>query len=125
MICPKCRREFAWHVTVCPDCDTELVERLPAPEPTPDAELVPVLRTGDAGLVPLAKSMLEAEGIEYLVRGEGLQDLFGAGRVGGYNFVVGPAEFLVRAEDGERAKALLEGLTADPPDAVPDAGDGA
>src|SRR2546428_12181014 len=62
---------------------------------TPEVTLEPVLRTADAGLIPLAKSLLEGEGIEYLVRGENLQDLFGAGRLGGYNYITGPAEFLV------------------------------
>jgi hypothetical protein len=114
MVCPKCGEQFAWHVTVCPTCDLDLVDRL-GPEPTPDAELARVLVTGDAGLIPLAKSLLEGEGIEYLVRGEGLQDLFGWGRVGsGYNYIVGPAEFWVRADDAERARTLLEGLDVRP-----------
>lgn len=78
----------------------------------PEAALVLVLRTGDAGLIPLAKSLLEGEGIEYLVRGDNLQDLFGAGRLGGYNYVTGPAEFWVRSPDAERARTLLDGLSA-------------
>jgi hypothetical protein len=59
--------------------------------------------------------LLEGEQIEYLIRGEGLQDLFGWGRVGsGYNIIVGPAEFWVRADDAERARALLEELEPPP-----------
>jgi hypothetical protein len=81
---------------------------------TPEVTLEPVLRTADAGLIPLAKSLLEAEGIEYLVRGENLQDLFGAGRLGGYNRIIGPAEFLVHAHNAERARTLLDGLDALP-----------
>jgi hypothetical protein len=88
----------------------------PRPEPTPDAELVPVLATGDAGLIAIAQSLLDAEKIDYLLRGDGLQDLFGAGRLTGYSFAMGPAEFLVRSEDAARARELLDGLTArDPP----------
>jgi hypothetical protein len=79
---------------------------------TSEVTLEPVLRTADAGLIPLAKSLLEGEGIEYLVRGENLQDLFGAGRLGGYNYITGPAEFLVHPHDAERARTLLEGLDA-------------
>lgn len=45
--------------------------------PTPDVELVCVLVTGNAGLIPFAKSLLEDETIEYLVRGESVQDLGG------------------------------------------------
>jgi len=97
---------------VCPDCDVDTVDRLPGPEPTPDAELVCVLATGDAGLIAVAKSLLEGEEIDYLVRGEGLQDLFGLGRITGFSFAMGPAEFWVRADDAERARALLKDLSA-------------
>jgi Putative prokaryotic signal transducing protein len=110
MVCPECGGEFPWYETACPTCGIDLVERLPGPEPTPEAELVSILVTGDAGLIPLAKSLLEAERIEYLVRGENLQDLFGLGRITGYNFAMGPAEFLVRADDAERARAVLDAL---------------
>ena len=115
MFCPKCEEELAWDVMVCPTCDVETVDRLPGPEPRPDVELVPVLATGDAGIIAVAKSLLEAEEIDYFVRGDGLQDLFGYGRLTSYSFLVGPAEFLVRAEDADRARELLHGLTvADP-----------
>ena len=92
---------------------------------TPEPALVPVLRTGDAGLIPLAKSLLEGEGIEYLVRGENVQDLFGVGRVGGYNYVTGPAEFWVHTQDVERARTLLDGLGGLPPEPGADPNDDA
>jgi hypothetical protein len=80
--------------------------------PDPNIELVAVFRSGDQGQIVVAKSLLEAEGIEYLVRSEGLQDLFGWGRLAiGFSNVVGPAEFLVRKEDGDRARELLRDLT--------------
>jgi len=105
---------------VCPHCGGEQPEA-PAPPPEPNLELVPVFRTGDAGLVALAKSLLEGERIEYLARGEGLQDLFGGGRLGGgFNIVVGPVEFVVRSDDAPRVRALLRDLAsveeARPPD---------
>ena len=92
---------------------------------TAEPELVLVLRTGDAGLIPLAKSMLEAEGIEHLVRGEDLQDPFDGARVGGYNSFKGPAEFWVRDDDAERARTLLDGLGALQPEPAPDPNDDA
>jgi|SRR6185503_4812021 len=116
MYCPKCGEEYSWDVMVCPTCDVETVDRLPGPEPTPDAELVPVLATGDAGVIAVAQSLLEAEKIDFFVRGDGLQDLFGLGRMTGFSFAMGPAEFLVRAEDADRARELLDGLTAPPPE---------
>ena len=112
MFCPKCEEEFSWDVMVCPTCDVDTVDRLPGPEPTPDVELVPVLATGDPGVIAFAKSLLEAEEIDYFVRGDGLQDLFGLGRMTGFSFAMGPAEFLVRSDDADRARELLDGLTA-------------
>jgi hypothetical protein len=117
MMCPICTKEFPWDVTLCPTCDVDLVERLPGPEPAPDLELVRVFVTGDAALIPFVKSLLEGEGIDHFVRGEGLQDLFGWGRmVSGFNYIVGPAEFWVRADDAERARGLLEALGPSAPD---------
>jgi hypothetical protein len=82
-----------------------------APPPDPDIELVTVFESGDQGLIALVKSLLEADDIDYLVRAEGLQDLFGAGRLAiGFSAVAGPAEFLVRKEDEARARELLRDL---------------
>jgi hypothetical protein len=76
---------------------------------------VSVLSTSDAALIALAKSLLEGQGIDYVVRGEGLQDLLGIGRIPYFNVVVGPAEFLVRKDDADRTRDLLQDLTmADP-----------
>ena len=61
-------------------------------------------------VIGLAKSLLEAEQIDYFVRGDGLQDLFGRGRLTGFSYAMGPAEFWVRASDADRARELLEGL---------------
>jgi hypothetical protein len=116
MYCPKCGEEFPWDVMVCPTCDVDTVERLPGPEPTPDAELARVLATGDAGVIAIAKSLLDAEEIDYFVRGDGLQDLFGLGRATGYSFAMGPAEFWVRFDDAARARVLLEGLSVAGPE---------
>jgi hypothetical protein len=44
------------------------------------------------------------------MRGENLQDLSAGGRLGGYNFITGPAAFWVRTGDAEvahRASSLL------------------
>jgi hypothetical protein len=118
VFCPKCGEEYRWYVMVCPTCDLDTVDRLPGPEPTPDVELVSVLATGDPGVIALAKSLLEGEEIEYMVRGDDLP--FGSvGPMTG----LGPAEFLVRADDAHRARTLLEGLTTteQKPDLSPDA----
>jgi hypothetical protein len=77
-----------------------------------DIELVPVFATGDMALIAVAKSLLDAEQIDYFVKGETLQNLFGLGSATGYSFAMGPAEFWVRAEDKARAGELLRGLTS-------------
>jgi hypothetical protein len=70
-----------------------------------------------------ARSLLDGEGIDYTVRGENLQDLFGMGRLGGYNYVTGPAEIWVRADDAERARALLDEGTSNVSEATADPND--
>jgi hypothetical protein len=92
---------------------------------SPEIALVPVFRTSDAGLMGLAKSLLENEGIENFARGENVQDLFGVGRIGGYNYITGPAELWVRAEDEERVRVLLDGFSAAPVEPSADPNDGA
>jgi hypothetical protein len=71
---------------------------------------VSVFATGDLGALEIAKSVLEEEGIEYSVPGENLQDLIGGGRIGGCNIMLGPVHVLVREEDEDRARELLEQL---------------
>jgi hypothetical protein len=111
--CRHCGEPIHESAEVCPHCGAERPETPPGPPPEPNLELVPVFRTGDAGLIALAKSLLEGEGIEYLARGEGLQDLFGGGRLGGgFNYVVGPVEFVVRSDDAPRVRALLRDLAS-------------
>jgi Putative prokaryotic signal transducing protein len=83
----------------------------PRRAPDPNIELVAVYQSGDEGQILVAKSLLDGEGIDYLVRGDGLQDLFGYGRLAiGFSNVVGPAEFLVRKDDADRARELLRDL---------------
>ena len=80
-------------------------------ERTCEPDLVCVFRTGDEGLVGIVKSILDGEEILYVARGAATQDLFGIGRIGGgYNYVVGPVEFMVRPQDAERARAVLDAL---------------
>ena len=80
-------------------------------------EPVTVLETGDAGLVAVAKSLLESADIQYFAKGEGVQDLFAGGRFGtGFNPFVGPVQLQVAAEDADDAKALLRDLREKPRD---------
>ena len=72
---------------------------------------VTVWRSGNQALLVVAKSLLEAEGIEYFPNGERLQDFFGWGRIGtGYSPIVGLIELQVASDDAERALELLADL---------------
>src|SRR5689334_3003448 len=72
--CYQCGRSIAANSPVdgCPQCGQpfppDILRVLEAK--THEADLVPVLRTEDAGLMLLAKSLLESEGIEYFLRGD-------------------------------------------------------
>ena len=88
----------------------------PAPRQNLTSSSCEYLSTGDAGLIAIARSLLEAEGIQFLLKGDGLQDLFGMGRITEYSYVVGPAEFWVRADDAKRASELLADLKAEDPE---------
>ncbi len=76
---------------------------------TSQAPLVTVFAEGNSTQIIIAKLMLEANEIPFVVEGEGVQDLFGIGRLtGGNNFITGPVQIRVRAEDAERAREVLE-----------------
>ncbi len=118
MYCPKCRAEYVPGCTRCSDCMVPLVEQLP-PEPKLGrrsglpAPLVTVLATGDPGLMAIAKSLLQSAEIPFMVQGEGIQDLFGAGCFGtGFNLITGPAKLQVAAGDADEARELLADLLA-------------
>jgi hypothetical protein len=72
---------------------------------------VTVFQSSDLALFALAKAALEGEGIPYISDGEGIQDLFGIGRLGtGYSLITGPPRIRVMAEHVARARELLADL---------------
>ncbi len=78
---------------------------------------VTVLTTGDAAVLAVAKSLLEAAGIEYFAKGERVQDLFAWGRVGtGFSPVTGPVQLQVAADCAAEAAELLHDLAERRPD---------
>jgi hypothetical protein len=107
MICPECGSEYREGFTRCSDCDIDLVEPL-AEEP--EMQLVRVYEGFNPALLPLVESLLNEADIEFMKRGEPLQDLFAGGRLFGGNQVVGPVEFWVSTDNAERARELLAGV---------------
>ena len=120
MFCPRCGTEYREGVTRCAECDVELTADPPEPvaEPVPEwEELATVLATSDATLIPVVKSLLEAEGIPCFARGEGLQEFMGLGRLGaGTNLVTGLVEIQVPKEREAEARALLAARDVPLPD---------
>jgi len=73
------------------------------------SDVVTVFETGNPALIALAKSILDGAEISYMVKGEDLQALFGAGQLGtGFNLVVGPVQIQVRRKDEAVARQLLD-----------------
>ena len=66
-----------------------------------------VLRSPDQNLILIARSVLDGAGIPFVVKGEGIQDIIGGGRIGGMNFLTGPIEILVPDDRAEEARAIL------------------
>ena len=81
-------------------------------QPEDHLELVTVFRHGGPAEVAVAKSVLQAAGIEFATRNEAVQDLFGWGRFPrGTNLFMGPIELQVRAGDAPYARELLAGTS--------------
>lgn len=59
--------------------------------------LVPVFSTDHPGIIAVVKSMLDEAGIQYLIKGDGLQTLLALGTV----------QFFVTPDNEEMANALL------------------
>jgi hypothetical protein len=113
VICPECGSEYREGYTRCSDCDVALVEPQP-PEIVPEVELVKVYETGNAAIIPIVISLLNGAGIDYMTKGEPIQDLFGWGRFGAnQNFAIGPVEFYVRDDAAAEARALIDTLPTD------------
>jgi putative signal transducing protein len=84
-----------------------------------DIELVRVFATHEMARYFFAKSLLDRDEIEYVDKGEALNNVMGWAPSGWLDTVSEPAELWVRSEDAKRARSLLQALdevTADPED---------
>ncbi len=131
MTCPECGGEYRDGFTQCADCDGPLVPMAPpelaaVEEPLTDHGLVSVLETGDPAEMAFVESLLLETGISYTKQGDRVQDLFGIGRLGGFNVLTGPAKLLVAKDDAEAAEETIRNVPAAQPlpeeaaDAEPD-----
>ena len=108
MFCPKCGSEYQNGVTTCVDCKISLVMQRPTEDKPEYVNFVTVYETGNPAIISFAKSILESENIPFHMKGEGVQDLFGGGRIGtGFNPIVGPVQIQVDEQKATLAKKLL------------------
>jgi hypothetical protein len=111
MFCPKCGCEYRAGFTRCADCDVDLVDETSTVdiEIAEWKELVTIAKISDYAFLLVAKSVLQDAGIPYLAKNEGVQDLFGLGRIGtGFSIVAQPVELQVPRELVDDAIQLLD-----------------
>lgn len=92
MNCPSCGAELREDAVSCPACREPLAAEW--------VDFVTVMTTRDHSELMLAKSLLEAAGIEFFARNEEVENLIASG----------PVELQVSREDEEEAKDLLRDL---------------
>ncbi len=118
--CPHARRtgepaEYRGGITQCQDCGSTLEEAPPDGETPGYQEFVPVMTVANAALVPVVESLLSSQEIRFFIKGEGLQDLFGSGRLGpGFSIIAGPPVVCVEPDRAEEARELLTGVEDGP-----------
>jgi len=111
MFCPKCGCEYRAGFSKCADCDVDLVDEAPSVdiEIAERKEMVTIAKISDYAFLLVAKSVLQDAGIPYLAKNEGVQDLFGLGRIGtGFSVVAQPVELQVPRELVDDAIQLLD-----------------
>ena len=111
-VCPVCRGEFEAGVQSCPDCGVLLTARsqveagVEAPD---DHDLVTLVETSDATLLPVLTGLLESAGIPSVIHGADQAGLYLAvGRLSDLlRLEYGGARLMVSRRDLEEAQAVL------------------
>lgn len=121
-VCPDILRsgfpgEYRQGIALCPKCGTGLVRAFSGRVGWESDGLrqevfyydyVPACTLCDVQMVPLAKSLLEAEGIRFHIRNYADQHFYGAGAVGtGYNLVTGPPVVMASPNRVQGIRELL------------------
>ncbi len=104
MFCPKCKSEFVKGITICQECNEPLVKELPKNK---FVEFVKLCDSPNPSMTAIIKSILDSADIQYFVRGENMQTLFG-GCLEFTNPRLSRVEFLVSKEDKETATELIQ-----------------
>lgn len=103
MFCPRCKKGYQEGVETCASCGADLVDRLPreASDSSNNDEFVEVFSTYHQDDISFLKSIFDGEDIPYFFQGESSIMLIAAGAY---------ARLMVKAEDAERAREILQNL---------------
>lgn len=121
MHCPYCGTAVAPGAERCERCGIAI--RWEGEEATfePPGEFVTVFTAWDPAALPVVESLLESNGIPYLVANDVIQDMFSWGRfIGGFNPVFGPPVVKVPELHADAARAMLVDLASVPAPGSPE-----
>jgi hypothetical protein len=111
--CPVCQTKYPVGSSYCEKCLSELIfeenkNDVIKPTSNPDLEIVTVYETSDMAELILIKSALEQNKIDFNARGEGVQNLFAGGLLGGYNPITGGIKIDVEKSLAEKAMDIIK-----------------
>ena len=105
MFCPKCRTEYREGFYVCSDCNTDLVDEppeLPEEERPEFIEYQEIMGTYNPADVALIKSILDSENMICYFNADHFMQV---------SPLAEPVRLMVKKDDVEKAKEILQGLT--------------
>jgi hypothetical protein len=114
--CPSCKEIYSFQESYCEKClvDLDFFQKeendnleQKIGKPAEFIEMETIYETSDLAELSLIKALFEREHIHYNARGENLQNLFGAGLLGGFNLITGAIKIDVAKSDVEKATMIL------------------
>ena len=72
-----------------------------------DSKLVTIYKPKDRSEYYVISGLLDSSGIEYFSLNEGVQNLFGAGELGGFNIATGGIEIQVAENNVDKVNELI------------------
>ena len=80
--CPKCKYEYNQDVKKCPDCNIDLISKLPDHEEAENISFVPLPDLPGRIYAEMVKGAFEESGISCYIRSDGVLDAFGISGTG-------------------------------------------
>ena len=106
LFCPECSAEYTLDVSICADCQVELVPERPSEDTAEYIDWEVVQEIPNEFVGNLIKGVLEGEGIEAVVRPHEISAL------GGIRLESEWGEVLVRSDQVQNAKMVVEDYLA-------------